>query len=261
MGSVIVPIDPSSTPIFQLQGVYHCFGEFTALADVSLTIAAGERVALIGPSGAGKSTLLSLLNGSLRATAGKVAILGHALADLPPKQRRRIQRHLGTVYQQHHLVMNLAVIHNVNAGQLGRWSLGKAAVSLVWPQGVATAARALGQVGLADHLYGRTDRLSGGQQQRVALARVLVQDPLVILADEPVSSLDPARSQDIMELLCQLTLSQGKTLVVSLHDVDLALRYGTRIVGLRQGQLLFDAPPDQVTPALIQRLYALSPDA
>lgn len=245
------------TPIFQLSQVTRQFHALMALADVSLSIAAGERVALIGPSGAGKSTLLSLLNGTLLPSAGQVRVLGQDLRRLSPRQRRRVQRQIGTVYQQHHLVTNLSVIHNVNAGHLGRWSLAKATWSLLWPQSVDVAAQALAQVGIAEKLYARTDRLSGGEQQRVAIARVLVQDPVAILADEPIASLDPARAHDLMALLCRLTEQSGKTLVISLHDIEYAFQYCTRLVGLRQGRIQFDAPPAQVTDAMIQSLYRI----
>lgn len=244
-------------PIFQLEGVSCRFGTVAALTDCSLAIAPGERVALIGPSGAGKSTLLSLLNGSQTPTTGRVVILGQEVNRLSPRKRRRIQRLVGTVYQQHHLVGNLAVVHNVNAGHLGRWSLPRALWSLVWPQQVQTAAQALAQVGIADKLYARTDRLSGGQQQRVALARVLVQDPAAILADEPISSVDPERSRAMMDLLRQLSETTGKTLVISLHEVEFAVKYCDRIVGLRQGQILFDAPATEVSKAMMTDLYEL----
>ncbi|HSM82144.1 MAG TPA: ATP-binding cassette domain-containing protein [Nodosilinea sp.] len=247
----------SASPVFQLEGVSCRFGAVAALTDCSLTIAAGERVALIGPSGAGKSTLLSLLNGSQVPTAGRVVMLGQDVSRLSPRQRRRLQRLVGTVYQQHHLVGNLAVVHNVNAGHLGRWPLPLALWSLVWPQAVPQAAAALAQVGIVDRLYARTDRLSGGQQQRVALARVLVQDPAAILADEPISSVDPERSRAMMDLLHQLSETTGKTLVISLHEVDVAIKYCDRIIGLRQGQILFDAPAAQVSDAMLTALYQL----
>lgn len=244
-------------PVFQLEQVTRQFGQLAALQGITLTIMEGERVALIGPSGAGKSTLLNLLNGTLAPSAGRVRVLGQDLQQLRPRQRRRVQRQIGTVYQQHNLVTNLLVIHNVNAGQLGRWSLAKAAWSLIWPQDVSIAADALAQVGIPEKLYARTDRLSGGQQQRVALARVLVQDPAAILADEPIASLDPARSQDLMNLLRHLAESTSKTLVLSLHDIDIAFSHCTRLIGLRQGRVMFDAPPDQVTEEMVAELYQL----
>ena len=239
-----------------LEAVSCRFGRAVALQSVSLTIAAGDRVALVGPSGAGKSTLLSLLNGSLRPSEGTVRILGRSLFELSAGHRRKIQRQIGTVYQQHNLVGNLAVIHNVNAGCLGRWPLWKAVWSLVRPQNVAAARQALDQLGLADKLYARTERLSGGQQQRVALARVLVQDPAIVLADEPVASVDPARSHDIMAQL--MALGERRTLVVSLHDVALAQAYCDRIIGLRQGRILFDLPSAEVSDDWLSALYDLS---
>lgn len=244
-------------PVFQLEGVSCHFGVVAALTNCSLTIGSGERVALIGPSGAGKSTLLSLLNGSLSPTTGRVIIMGQAVDRLSSRKRRRLQQLVGTVYQQHHLVGNLAVVHNVNAGHLGRWSLPKALWSLVWPLETQTAHLALAQVGIADKLYARTDRLSGGQQQRVALARVLAQDPAAILADEPISSVDPERSRAMMDLLRQLSETTGKTLVISLHEVEFAVKYCDRIVGLRQGHILFDVPAHEVSAAMMTALYQL----
>jgi phosphonate transport system ATP-binding protein len=246
-----------SEPLFELQQASKRYGDLWALRDVSLRIHAGERVALVGASGAGKSTLLNLLNGSLVADEGAVRVLGQDVARLSPGRLRRVQRHIGTIYQQFHLVGTLPVIHNVNAGHLGRWSLLRAARSLLRPLQAAEAEQALSRVGIAEKLYERTDRLSGGQQQRVALARVLVQDPRAILADEPVASLDPERARRIMELLSTLSLELQKTLVVSLHAVDFALHFCDRIVGLRHGELAFDAPAREVTEGMLGEVYEI----
>ena len=245
------------TPIFELENVGRRFGGLQALAEVNLRIYPGERVALVGPSGAGKSTLINLLNGSLLPSQGTLRVLSRDLARLSPRELRRVQRQVGTIYQQFHLVDNLRVIHNVNAGHLGNWSLPRAAFSLIWPLEVESAAQALTQVGIPEKLYERTDRLSGGQQQRVALARVLVQNPAAILADEPISNVDPERSRGIMDLLRQLSIETGKTLVVSLHTIEFAYSHFQRVVGLRQGRVLFDAPPADVTPEMVERLYKL----
>lgn len=243
-----------SNSILALRLVSHQFGTVMALADVSFAIYPGQIVALIGSSGAGKSTLLQLLNGTLQPTAGEVWAMGQPWQ---ARSVRRIQRQIGTIYQQFHLVPSLRVIHNVNAGHLGRWPFWKAAASLVWPLEVETAQAALAQVGIPDKLYARTDRLSGGQQQRVAIARVLVQDPAIMLADEPIASLDPERSHDIMRLLSRLVRERGKTLVVSLHGVEYAQRYCDRIIGLKQGQVQFDLPAHEVTPDQLHHLYQL----
>ncbi len=244
-----------AAPIFQLKNVSKQFGCFQSLTDINLQINAGDRIALVGSSGAGKSTLLSLLNGTLQPSSGEVWVLGRNLAQLRPKSLRQVQRQIGTIYQQFHLVDNLRVIHNVNAGHLGRWSFPKSALSLVWPLEVETAVKALAQVGIPEKLYERTDRLSGGQQQRVAIARVLVQDPTAILADEPISSLDPERSREIMDLLRQLSQETGKTLVTSLHAIEFARSHCDRIIGLRHGRILFDAPAVALSPEMIETLY------
>lgn len=247
----------ASTPIFELRQVSQQFGSLPALTDLTLQIYPGERVALVGSSGAGKSTLLRLLNGTLLPTQGEVWALGHNLGRLSTPRLRRVQRQIGTIYQQFHLVNSLKVVHNVNAGHLGRWPLWKAALSLIYPLEVSTAARALQRVGIPDKLYSRTDHLSGGQQQRVAIARVLVQNPLVILADEPVSSLDPELSREVMDLLRDLASEAGKTLVVSLHSVELALSHCDRIIGLQAGRLIFDVAAAAVTPEMMAHLYRL----
>ncbi|NJL41838.1 MAG: phosphonate ABC transporter ATP-binding protein [Leptolyngbyaceae cyanobacterium SM1_4_3] len=247
----------TSFPVFDLRQVSQQFGRFLALDDINLKIYPGERVALVGSSGAGKSTLLRLLNGTLLPSQGEVWVLGQNLSRLSSRKLRDVQRQIGTIYQQFHLVDSLRVIHNVNAGQLGRWSFWRAALSLVYPLEVKTAAAALRRVGIPEKLYARTDQLSGGQQQRVAIARVLVQDPLAILADEPVSSLDPTLSREVMDLLRILVQESGKTLVTSLHSVELAQNYCDRIIGLRDGKILFDSPPASVSAEMIDALYHL----
>ena len=244
--------------VFELDRVTHRFNQTESLRKISLIVQPGEKVALIGPSGAGKSTLLNLLNGTYSPSDGTLRVFDRCLHQLSGRQRRQLQRQLGTVYQHHGLITNLSVLHNVNAGHLGRWSLWKAAWSLLWPLEVERATAALAAVGIAEKLYTRADRLSGGQQQRAALARVLVQDPAVILADEPTASLDPERSREIMALLVGLCDREAtKTLVMSLHDVAVARRYCDRIIGLRHGQLAFDLSVSQVTDAHLQTLYQL----
>jgi phosphonate transport system ATP-binding protein len=232
------------------------FGDFRALSAVSIRIYPGELVALVGPSGAGKSTLLNLLNGSLFPSDGEVRVNGESLARLSASRLREVQRQIGTIYQRFHLVDNLPVIHNVNAGHLGRWSFPKALFSLLRPLEVAKAFDALNKVGIPEKLYARVDQLSGGQQQRVALARVLVQQPSAILADEPIASLDPRRGGEIMDLLSSLSREQGAVLVCSLHSVEFVRSHFTRVIGLRAGQVTFDIPVADFTPSVMQRLYA-----
>ena len=247
----------TDTPIFELTNVSKQFGNTAALQDVTLGIRPGERVALVGPSGAGKSTLINLLNGSLLPDRGEVRVMGQNLARLGTRNLRAIQRRVGTIHQQFDLVGNLRVVHNVNAGRLGDWPLWKAVASLIYPLNTQAAFDALTQVGIPEKLYERTDQLSGGQQQRVALARVLIQNPAAILADEPISSLDPARSREIMDLFGTLSKQTGKTLVVSLHAFEYALSHTDRLIGLRRGRVVFDAPAADVTPAMAQSLYRI----
>jgi phosphonate transport system ATP-binding protein len=243
-------------PIFELKQVTQQFGKFPALIDINLTIYPGERVALVGSSGAGKSTLIRLLNGTLLPTQGEVWALGRNLSQLSAGKLRQVQRQIGTVYQQFHLVDSLRAIHNVNAGHLGRWLFFQAAFSLIYPLEVETAAKALTQVGIPEKLYARTDELSGGQQQRVALARVLVQNPLVILADEPISNLDRELSGEILDLLRDMCDRGGKTLVTSLHSLDFACTHCARLIGLRQGRIIFDTPAAAISQEAIEELYS-----
>ncbi|MDP9387554.1 MAG: phosphonate ABC transporter ATP-binding protein [Actinomycetota bacterium] len=243
--------------VFSLRGAGVRFGALEALAGVDLEVGAGERVALVGPSGAGKTTLLSLLNGTLTPTSGTVHVLGRDLARLRPDERRAVQRRVGTIHQQFDLVGPLRVVHNVNAGRLADWSLARAVASLVSPRDTPLAEAALRRVGMAEKLYERTDRLSGGQQQRVALARLLVQDPVAVLADEPISSLDPARGREVMDLLRDLAVERGRTLVASVHAFDYALTHFERVVGLRDGRVVLDAPAAEVDRGAAERLYRL----
>ncbi len=242
-----------------LGGVTVRFGSRTALEGVDLRLVAGERVAVIGSSGAGKTTLLGVLNGSVAPTVGTVRLLGEDPAALGARARRELQRQIGTVYQQLHLVGPLRVIHNVNAGRLGHWSLARAAASLLRPREAEGALDALARMGIGDRAHDRTERLSGGQQQRVALARVLVQDPRLVLADEPVSALDPLRAREVVDLLTGMVAGSGRGLVVSVHRIELARAGFDRVVGLRAGRVVLDGPPGALTPERVAELYALDP--
>jgi phosphonate transport system ATP-binding protein len=244
--------------IVSLRGVRVSYGAHTALDHVDLEVRAGERVALVGPSGAGKTTLLRICNGMVVPSEGTVTVLGCDLAAASPAERRDVRHRIGTVYQQLHLIGPLRVVHNVNAGRLAELSRRRALRSLVRPVEVDAVRDALARVGIAEKIFERTDLLSGGEQQRVALARVLLQSPDLILADEPVSSLDPARAEEVMHLLCDVVADRLRTLVVSLHDFDLARRRCDRIVGLRQGRVLFDLRPQDVDDSLGAELYRIS---
>jgi phosphonate transport system ATP-binding protein len=224
-----------------------------ALRGVTLAVAAGERVAVIGPSGAGKTTLFRLLNATLVPSAGTLSFHGDDVAQLSPRRARAMRRRIGTIHQQSLLVPSLSALDNTLCGGLGAWSLAHAVRTAIAPgrRDVDRALEALEQVSLADKRDVRADELSGGQQQRVAIARLIMQDPEVVLADEPFAALDPALTESIAALL----LGLGRTLVCTLHDVELALAKFPRVIALRAGRVAFDAPASAVSPAMLDELY------
>jgi len=229
-----------------------------ALESVSLSVQKGEVLAVLGGSGAGKTTLFRLLNGTLRPTSGSLRLDGRELGTMSTGDLRRTRRRIGTIYQQHNLVPSLTALQNTLCGCLGRWSLAETIRSMLSPAKayVDEALHALELVELADKRNARADELSGGQQQRLAIARVLVQKPEVILADEPVASLDPALTDGIMSLLIRVGSEAQRTLIVSMHKVGLALECFPRVIGLRGGTVFFDRPSAGVENDLLHDLYA-----
>jgi phosphonate transport system ATP-binding protein len=248
--------------IYSLQNVTKFFPHgrepVQALNGVTLKVHPGERLALLGQSGAGKTTLFRMLNGTLRPTAGSVLFDGQDTASLSGSQLRAMRRRVGTIYQQHNLVPSLTALENTLCGALGRMSLLSTLRSILRPTkaDAELAIHALELVGLADKSAARSDELSGGQQQRLAAARVLMQSPDVILADEPTASLDPELAETMTSLLAGLARDGRKTLIMAVHKVDLALRHFPRVVGMRAGSLSFDVPPCEVHGRLLNTLYA-----
>ncbi len=242
---------------FHLSGVglTHANGT-TALQEIALQAAQGECLALIGPSGAGKTTLLSVLGTALRPGTGRAEVLQTPLTAAAHAPGRALRSRIGTVHQAPPIPPRQRVITAVLAGRLGQWSPWKSLASLVYPLDIAGARAALARVQLADKLFARCDELSGGQLQRVGIARALYQQPDLLLADEPVSALDPALALATVRLLVQDAATRGATLVASLHAVDLALACFPRIVGIRDGRIAFDLPAAQVDNALLHALYA-----
>ncbi len=242
---------------FRLDGVglTHANG-FTALADVTLAAARGERIAVIGPSGAGKTTLLRLLGAALRPTDGVLSLLDAAPWALPAGALRGLRARIGVVHQAPPLPQRQRVVTAVLAGRLGQWPLWRSVASLLYPLDIAGARAALARLDLGDRLFDRCDRISGGQLQRVGIARVLYQQPDLVLADEPVSALDPALARQAVRMLVQDAAARGATLVASLHAVDLALTEFPRVVGVRDGRIVFDLPATAVSEAQLRELYA-----
>lgn len=245
----------AAQPAVVLDEATVAYGRVKAVGPLSLTVSAGQSVALVGPSGAGKTSLLRLLAGQLFPASGSVVLAGRDLARLPG--RRELPRLVGLLPQRLDLVPQLSVKHNVQAGALGRWGLLRALGALVLPLEHPPARAAVERVGLGDRFGDRVADLSGGEQQRVALARLLVQDPALVLADEPVASLDPARAAQLLDLLRSAAREDGRTLVTSLHDPEQARRHVDRMVGLRDGRVVFDLPSQQVTTDLLAGLYRL----
>ena len=237
-------------------GYAHANG-LVALRSISIEATQGERIAVIGPSGAGKTTLLRVLGASLRPTSGNIEALGVAPWALSASALRSLRARIGLVHQAPPLPPRQRVITAVLAGRLGQWPLWKSIASLIYPLDVDGAQAALLRLDLADRLFDRCDRLSGGQLQRVGIARVLYQKPDLVLADEPVSSLDPALALQTIKLLCADAQARNATLVASLHAVDLALSCFPRIVGLRDANVAFDLPTREVTDTLLHDLYAI----
>lgn len=230
-------------------------GGRAALQDISLQVERGERVAIIGPSGAGKTSLLRVVGAGWRPTTGGIALGGKDPWKLSRKTLRRLRSRIGMVHQAPPLPGTQRVVTAVLAGRLGSWGALKGLASLLYPIDLPGAHRALERLDLAERLFERCDRLSGGQSQRVAVARVLYQQPDLILADEPVSALDPQLADRTVGELVREAHARNATLVGSLHAVDLALRWFPRIIGLRDGKVSFDAPPVRVTDAMLRELY------
>ncbi|TVO58247.1 phosphonate ABC transporter ATP-binding protein [Denitromonas halophila] len=227
-----------------------------ALDDLDLSIAPGERVALIGPSGAGKTTLLRVIGASLRPTAGQLQLDGVDPWALGSGPLQALRARIGKMHQAPPIPPRQRVITAVLAGRLGQWPLWRAVASLVYPLDIAGTRAVLEPLGLAERLFDRCDQLSGGQLQRVALARLFYQKPEIVLADEPVSALDPALARSVAVALNEDAKRRDVTLIASLHAVDLALSEFSRVIGLREGRIVFDRPAAQVLTADIDALYA-----
>jgi phosphonate transport system ATP-binding protein len=227
-----------------------------ALQSLSLEVGAGEQVAVIGPSGAGKTTLLHLLACAIQPSAGRVELDGRDPWRLGKRELQRLRGTLFLAPQVPPLPPRQRVVTAVLAGRLPRISMARSIRSLFYPTGIAQADAALARFDVSDKLFARVDRLSGGERQRVALARAIVAQPRLLLVDEPLSALDPTRAAQAMATLTQAAWESGATLVTTLHDVSMALASFPRILGLREGELVFDLPAAAVTPERLQALYA-----
>ena len=226
-----------------------------ALKAVDLDVPKGQVLALIGPSGAGKSTLIRCINRLVEPTSGKVWLGDVELTSLGGAGLRRERRHMGMIFQEYALVERLTVMENVLSGRLGYVGFWRSFLRRFPQPDVDEAFRLLDRVGLLAMADKRADELSGGQRQRVGIARALIQDPALLLVDEPTASLDPKTSRQIMRLICELCAERGLAAIINIHDVALAQMFVSRVVGLRAGAVEFDGLPDGLTPDVLTSIY------
>ena len=226
-----------------------------ALKAVDLAVPKGQVLALIGPSGAGKSTLIRCINRLVEPSSGSVRLDGEELTTLGANALRRARRRMGMIFQEYALVERLTVMENVLSGRLGYVGFWRSFLRKFPQQDIDEAFRLLDRVGLLTMADKRADALSGGQRQRVGIARALIQNPALLLVDEPTASLDPKTSRQIMRLICELCAERDLAAIINIHDVGLAQMFVQRVVGLKAGAIEFDGTPEQLTPDVLTRIY------
>lgn len=225
------------------------------LQDINLTIDQGEFVAIIGLSGAGKSTLIRTINRMIDVTGGQLIVDGTDVMSLKGKAMRRYRRKIGMIFQSYNLVTRTTAIKNVLTSMVPDMSFFRVFLGLFSREQKMHALEALDKVGILDKAYTRCDQLSGGQQQRVSLARTLNQNPTIILADEPVAALDPITAKQVMSDFQRINKEMNITVLINIHHVDLALKYCSRVIGIRAGEIVYDGPTDQVTQEVLDEIY------
>jgi phosphonate transport system ATP-binding protein len=253
------PGTPQTRPVISCKGLGKTFpnSNSKSLDDVNLQIGPGEFIAVIGLSGAGKSTFLRHINGSLIGTEGKIEVLGQDVESLTRKQLRMLRGRIGFIFQQFNLVKNISVEQNVLCGRSAYTPLWRSLLGAYSVEDKALAKKTLESVGLGDKIKYKARELSGGQQQRVAIARALVQEPKIILADEPMASLDPKLSEIVLEILDRVNREQGITVLVNIHVLEMARKYARRMIAFRRGKVVFDGPPSELTEEKLQLIYNL----
>lgn len=246
-------------PILEFQHVNKVYNNSTkALDDVSFSVEKGEFVSIIGPSGAGKSTILRCINRLIDATDGNIIYDGDDILRLGKRDLRRVRTKTGMIFQHYNLVDRISVIENVLHGRLGQKSAISGMLGSYSETEKEKAFSILNELGLAEQAYKRCDALSGGQKQRVGIARAIMQEPKLILCDEPIASLDPKASKTIMDHLSQINRKQKITCIVNLHQVEVAMKYSQRILGVSSGKIVFDGTPEELTKKKIHEIYQSS---
>jgi phosphonate transport system ATP-binding protein len=238
-----------------LEGVIKQFGTVCAVDGVNLTIEAGEMIGVIGRSGAGKSTLLRLINRLVDPTGGRISFDGSEIGRVRGLELRRWRSRCAMIFQQFNLVNRLDVLTNVLIGRLAYRSTVATLLKYFSREEKAMAVRSLQRLDMAPHALQRADTLSGGQQQRVAIAKALVQEPQMVLADEPIASLDPHNAAKVMGALKSINVEDGITVICNLHHLNTAKNYCRRIIGMAHGRIVFDGPPESLTTKEIQKVY------
>lgn len=225
------------------------------LKNINLKIQEGEFVVIVGMSGAGKSTLIRSINRMVTPTAGELIVDGEDILKFKERSLRKVRTNIGMIFQSYNIVKRMSVLRNVLAGRLGHTGTLRSMIGWFPQEDLQIAMNNLERVGIEEKAYVRASNLSGGQQQRVSIARALTQQPKVILADEPVASLDPPTSHKVMKDLKRVSREDGLTTIVNLHFIDMAMEYADRIIGLRDGELVFDGPIDEVTDRTFEEIY------
>lgn len=240
----------------QVEGLEKSYNSTTkVLKDINFTVETGEFVSIIGPSGAGKSTLLRCINRMVEINKGKIYFEGVDVVSLKKKELRKLRTNIGMIFQHYNLVPRLTVIENVLHGRFGYKTTMQGIFGRYTEEEKEQAFFLLEKLGIADHAYKRCDQLSGGQQQRVGICRALIQNPKLILCDEPIASLDPKSSKIIMDHLKSVTAEMGITCLVNLHQVEVAKSYSDRIIGLNKGEILYDGANRLLSQEHIQHIY------
>ena len=227
------------------------------LKGISFSVAADDFFAIIGPSGAGKSTLIRCVNRLVEPTGGEVIFNGRDILQVAPSELRGLRRNIGMIFQEFNLIERLSVIDNVLTGRLGYTGTLRSLFRMFTKEDIRQALRLLDRVGLTEHIDKRADRLSGGQRQRVGIARALIQNPKLLLVDEPTSSLDPKISREVMGLIREIGREFGIPVLCNIHNVELACEFCTRVIGLQDGIKKFDGPPAELDKRALQDIYAM----
>lgn len=231
-----------------------------AIDDVNFKVKQGEFIAIIGPSGSGKSTILRCINRMIEPSKGKITFEGNDIGHLRGKKIREVRRRIGMIFQHYNLVYRLTVMQNIMHGRLGYMSTFEGVLNLYREEDKHKALVLLEKVGLMEHIYKRASELSGGQKQRVGIVRALMQEPSLLLCDEPIASLDPNSSKVIMDLIYNLSKEQHITCIVNLHQVYVAKEYASRIIGIRNGKVVFDGSASELTNSVIEDIYGTTVD-